>query len=73
MGDPLVTRAGCNSDMALTALTAAETVEIIQEVQEQYQRAMLMTVRALWYEADDAQMRAEAALHRLSTAAQARG
>jgi len=59
--------------MALNALTPAETVEMLQAVQEHYQHAMLMATRSLWFEADEAQMRAEAAIYRLTTDAQARG
>lgn len=73
MGDPLVTPRECNSDMALNALTPTETVEMLEAVREHYQQALLMTTRSLWFEADDAQTRAEAALYRLTTDAQARG
>lgn len=73
MGDPLVTPPECNRDMAQIQLTPAETLDLLGLLQEHYQRAMLMTARALWFEADDAQMRAEVVLQRLERDCQARG
>lgn len=73
MSGPGVTRAECNPDMPQQPLTPAETLDLLELLQEHYQRAMLMTSRSLWFEADDAQMRAEVVLQRLQADCQARG